>query len=303
MSFVPAQPVSNQPFLHRGSIMVQLSINQVTSKQWTLEEDAFYYDQFHFQGAGLWRFKLDECGTEKTRAVMEENHLSVSSLSFVGGFTGSDGAWSESVLDAMAALDMARDLGAPSVMLHTGAKNRHIDSHARRCVTKAIDRLLPLAEEFGIRLLLQPMLESVSRRWNFLHDWEAVFQIIDRYPADAVGFVLNTHHASFLTEIWDRLPGRVEQLGLVQISDSVHLPRAGKRRDDCLLGQGHLLPDHRLRQILDLGYAGWVEVELLGATWGREGYQQVLESSQQFASEFFKPHSTSSRRSIKQDVI
>ncbi len=283
--------------------MVQLSINQVTSKQWTLEEDAFYYDQFQFQGAGLWRFKLDECGTEKTRALMEENHLSASSLSFVGGFTGSDGAWSESVLDAMAALDLARDLGAPNVLLHTGAKNRHIDSHARRCVTKAIDRLLPLAEEFGIRLLLQPMLESVSRRWNFLHDWEAVFEIIDRYPSHAVGFVLNTHHASFLTEIWDRLPGRIEQLGLVQISDSVHLPRAGKRRDDCFLGQGHLLPDHRLRQILDLGYAGWVEVELLGGTWGREGYQQVLESSQQFASEFFNRRPSSSRRSIKQDVI
>lgn len=283
--------------------MVQLSINQVTSKQWTLEEDAFYYDQFQFQGAGLWRFKLDECGTEKTRAVLEENHLSASSLSFVGGFTGSDGAWSESVLDAMTTLNLARDLGAPNVLLHTGAKNRHIDSHARRCVTKAIDRLLPLAEEFGIRLLLQPMLESVSRRWNFLHDWEALFEIIDRYPAHAVGFVLNTHHASFLTEIWDLLPGRIEQLGLVQISDSVQLPRAGKRRDDCLLGQGRLVPDHRLRQILDLGYSGWVEVELLGGTWGREGYQQVLESSQQFASEFLNRQSTGSRGSIQQDVI
>lgn len=265
--------------------MVQLSINQVTSKQWTLEEDAFYYHQFQFRGTGLWRFKVEDCGEEKSRAILDESELKASSLSFIGGFTGSDGSWNEGVRDSIQALHSARELGAKNVILYTGSRNRHIYSNARRCVVKAIERILPIAQEFGIRLLLQPMLESVSKSWNFLHDWESLFEIIDRFPHESVGFVLNTYHAGYLSEIWEQLPNRVEQLGLVQISDSLTIPRSAKRRDDCLLGQGILMPDHRLRQLIRLGYSGWVEVELMGPTWGREGYQHVLEASQQFASE------------------
>jgi sugar phosphate isomerase/epimerase len=265
--------------------MVQLSINQVTSKQWTLEEDAFYYNQFQFHGAGLWRFKVDDCGEEKTRAILDESQLKASSLSFVGGFTGCQGRWEDSVRDAIKALNSARELGANNVILYTGSRNRHIYSNARRCVVNAIERILPIAQEFGIRLLLQPMLESVSRPWNFLHDWESLFEIVDRFSPESVGFVLNTYHASFLSEIWEQLPARIPQLGLVQISDSLNFPRSAKRRDDCLLGQGMLMPDHRLRNLIKLGYSGWVEVEVLGPTWGREGYQHVLEASQQFATE------------------
>ena len=266
--------------------MVQLSINQVTSKQWSLEEDAFFYNHFQFQGAGLWRYKVGEFGDEKTRALMDESQLKASSLGCVGGLTGGGDRWADSVRESVDALVSAHVLGAPNVVLFTGGRNRHILSQAKRCVTTAIERLLPLAQEFGIRLLLQPMLESISHRWNFIHDWKTLFEIIDRFPSSDVGFVLNTYHASFLGDIWEQLPGRMGQLGLVQISDSVGLPKAGRLRDDCLLGQGVLLPDLRLKQIISAGYRGWVEVEVLGPTWGRQGYRQVLESSQQFVNEF-----------------
>jgi sugar phosphate isomerase/epimerase len=190
------------------------------------------------------------------------------------------------------------------LILYTGSRNRHIPSHAKRCVTQAIDNLLPIAQEFGVRLLLQPMLESISRRWNFIHDWGSLFQIIDRYPPESVGFVLNTYHASFLGEVWDLLPDRIGQLGLVQISDSVDLPSGSKHRDDCLLGQGSLVPDHRLKQIVDLGYRGWVEVEVLGPTWGRDGYRHVLEASQQFATELFATLTPDGPANpLKQDVV
>lgn len=283
--------------------MVQLSINQVTSKQWTLEEDAFYYNQFQFHGAGLWRFKVDDCGEEKTRAIMDESQLKASSLSFIGGFTGCQSRWEDSVRDSIQALNSARELGAANVILYTGSRNRHIYSNARRCVVNAIERILPIAQEFGVRILLQPMLESVSRQWNFLHDWESVFEILDRFSPESVGFVLNTYHASYLSEIWEQLPDRIGQLGLVQISDSLSLPRSAKRRDDCLLGQGMLMPDHRLRQLIKFGYDGWIEVELLGPTWGREGYQHVLEASQQFANEFVGAFAKTEQRSVKQDVV
>jgi len=284
--------------------MVQLSINQVTSKQWSLEEDAFFYNHYHFHGVGLWRFKATDFGDEKTRALLDDSGLQASSLSFAGGFTGCEGRWIDSVRDAKQALNSAHTLGANSLILYTGSRNRHIPSHAKRCVTQAIDSLLPIAQEFGIRLLLQPMLECISRRWNFVHDWESLFQIIDRYPAESVGFVLNTYHATFLNEIWAMLPERVAQLGLVQLSDSLDLPKGSRHRDDCLLGQGRLMPDHRLKQIVELGYRGWVEVEILGPTWGREGYRHVLEASHQFATELLSSLTPNgSPSSVKQDVV
>ncbi len=266
--------------------MPRYSVNQATSKSWSLEQDAFSYSSLDFCGAGLWRHKVSDFGDEKTRALLDECGLETSSLSCVGGFTGSDGRWSDCVIDAIEALTSAHAVGAKNLLLHTGGRNRHIRTQAMRCLHAAIEHLLPFAEEFGVRLLLQPMLESVSKRWNFLHDWASLFEVIDRYPSHLVGFVLNTYHCSFLNEISPMLPKRIDQLGLVQVADSMHLPRVNKQRDDCLLGEGALMPDHWLRQAVNAGYDGWVEVESVSPTLAAQGYEHVLKCSNEFVNEF-----------------
>lgn len=265
--------------------MPRYSVNQATTKRWSLEEDAFHYASSQFQGAGLWRYKVSDFGDEKTRELLEDNGLTVSSLSSIGGFTGCEGRWKDAVQDAIETLHTAHAIGATNVLLHTGSRNRHIRSQALRCLTSGINELLPVAADFGIRLLLQPMLESVSRRWNFLHDWGTLFEVIDRYSPATIGFCLNTHHATFLNEIWDQLPSRIEQLGLVQVSDSIRLPMPGDHRNDCLLGEGSLLPDLQLRKVLDAGYHGWVEVESIGANLNQLGYAAVVHGSGQFVAQ------------------
>lgn len=262
--------------------MPRFSVNQVTTKRWSLEEDAFNYSKVGTAGIGLWRDKISDYGEEKARDLLTELDLNVSSYSYVGGFTGCQGRWRDRVKDAVETMASARSLGARNVLLFSGSRNGHIRPQAMRCLLDAIEKLLPFAEEFGIRLLLQPMLEKVSKRWNFLYDWDSVFRVLDRYPHQLVGFVLNTYHATFLNEIWSELPGRMDQLGLVQLSDGCVFPSQSRRREDCALGDGIMLPDVRLNEILNLGYDGWVEVESAGQAILKAGYRRVLESNHGF---------------------
>lgn len=273
--------------------MPRFSVNQVTTKQWSLEEDAFNYSATRYaatqcQGIGLWRDKVSDYGDEKARDLLNEFSLIPSSYSYVGGFTGCQGRWTECVRDAEEQLEIARCLGAKNVLLFSGSLNGHIRPQALRCLLDAIDQLLPRAEKLGIRLLLQPMLESVSRAWNFLFDWDSVFSILDRYGSHQLGFVLNTYHSTFLNEVWSELPNRMDQLGLVQISDGLRFPRSGQAREDCFLGDGLLLPDVRLDEILSAGYGGWIEVESVGKTITEAGYGATLEANGQFLHAYQK---------------
>lgn len=266
--------------------MPRFSVNQVTTKQWSLEEDAFNYSTTQCQGIGLWRDKVSDYGDEKAKTLLNEFSLEASSYSYIGGFTGCQGRWNECVCDAKEQLSNARSVGAKNVLLFSGSMNGHIRPQALRCLLDAIDELLPVANKLGVRLLLQPMLESVSKGWNFLFDWGSVFDILDRYGSDQLGFVLNTYHSTFLNEVWSELPARIDQLGLVQISDGRRFPRHGQAREDCFLGDGLLLPDVRLDQLLTAGYDGWVEVETVGKSITEAGYGATLEANCQFLQSY-----------------
>lgn len=266
--------------------MPRFSVNQVTTKRWSLEEDAFHYSGLGTQGIGLWRDKVSDFGDEKTRDLLNDFSLQPSSFSYVGGFTGCQGRWRDCVKDAIQTLISARAVGARNVLLFTGSLNGHIRPQAMRCLLDAMEHLMPFAEELGVRLLLQPMMENLSRKWNFLYDWESVFGVIDRFPSQMVGFVLHTYHATFLSEIWSQLPSRIEQLGLVQISDAPHFPRQGRSRNDCILGEGLMMPDVRLGQVIESGYEGWIEVESAGPAIYEAGYLNVLKANRHFLSSF-----------------
>jgi len=263
--------------------MLRFSVNQATTPTWLMDEDAVFYSSCAFDGIGLLPMKVTDFGEEKTRSILEDFGLQVSSFGMIGGFTGGHGRWHDATTWTKESLVTANTVGANNIILYPGCKNGHIRSQAMRCLISGIEQLLPFAEEFGMRLLLGPELETVSRNWNFLYDWNSVFDVVDRFPKELVGIVLNTYHASFLREIVDVLPARIDQIGLVQISDGKNLPQMGKKRDFCLLGDGILNPEHWIELLQKNQYHGWVEMELSGTCEQEIGYNHRLSSCQIFA--------------------
>lgn len=78
----------------------QLSMSEVTTYRWSLEEDIEHYLAAGFESIGVWRQKLNDYGEEEGIDLLAASGLAVSNLLWAGGFTGSDGrSFQEAVRD------------------------------------------------------------------------------------------------------------------------------------------------------------------------------------------------------------
>src|SRR5262245_61791312 len=128
--------------------MTLLSMNEITTYRWSWEDDINNYLEAGYNGIGVWRPKLSDGDEDEAIERILYSGLSVTHVSWAGGFTGSDGrSFAEGVDDALAALRLAAALRAGCLVVYPGGRNNHILPHAGRLLRQAIDKLLPFAED------------------------------------------------------------------------------------------------------------------------------------------------------------
>ena len=268
--------------------MVKLAINEVTTYRWTLEEDVLALTNHGFSGIGLWRPKLNEYGIDKAVELLKEHQLEVSSVSWAGGFTGSDGrSFHDSLCDAMDAVQAASQVGAKHVILLSGGRNNHTKNHARRMIVRAFEELNEAADAVGVSLAVEPMHPGCGSEWTIVNDVRQTLDVIGELSRGNVGLVLDTYHLGFDPEILNWLPDIIRHIKIVQVGDGKHLPLGEQNR--CLLGEG-CVP---LREIVQLliagGYDGYLEAEVLGEEVEHLPYDHVLAHTHSFLTDLTGP--------------
>ena len=102
--------------------MDRLSLNQITTKAWSLPEAVAGCARAGVGWIGLWRDKVAETGLLETAGLVREYGLRVSSLCRGGSFTGvsPEGATVDGVADTLTAIEEAAVLGAEVLVLVVG---------------------------------------------------------------------------------------------------------------------------------------------------------------------------------------
>ena len=170
--------------------MMQLSMNELTTYRWSFEEDVQHYAEAGIPAIGVWREKLADYGEEHGVELIIESGLRVSALLWAGGFTGSEGrTYKESVQDAREAVQLAAALHAGCLIVYSGSRSGHTHNHARRCCAAALADLIPLADEFGVDLAIEPMHPGCAAEWTFFDRLERDAQPARRHgkPPRAIG--------------------------------------------------------------------------------------------------------------------
>ena len=72
--------------------MPTLSMNEVTTYRWSLEDDLRQYAQAGYEGIGVWRQKLSDYGEEAAVDLIAESGLRVTNLLWAGGLRGAAAA-------------------------------------------------------------------------------------------------------------------------------------------------------------------------------------------------------------------
>lgn len=243
----------------------RLSLNQATTKFCSLEEVVRAASAAGLRGVGLWRESLAEAGLARARALLADHGLTVTSLCRGGFFTAPDGAGrAAAIADNRAAIEEAAQIGAPALVLVCGglpAGSRNLPE-ARAQVSAALDVLVPVARDAGVRLALEPLHPMFCGDRAVVSTLRQALGLITPYPAEDAGVCLDTYHVW-----WDpdfpRVLGELrDRVALYQVADWV-TPLAA----DALLSRGHLGDGcvdfgAMTSAVFGSGYSGWVEVEI-----------------------------------------
>jgi len=265
--------------------MVRLSMNELTTLRWSFDEDVRHYAAAGFQAIAVWRQKISDFGELKAIELVEDAGLAVSAVLWAGGFTGSDGrSHKESIEDALEAVQLTADLQAGSLIVYTGPRAGHTHNHAKRLFRDAIQAMLPQAEDRGVTLAVEPMHVGCASSWTFLTNLDETLDLIRSFDSPNVKLVFDAYHFASVPGIVKRLPTLSPWIALVQLGDAKRPPSGEQNR--CRLGTGTLPLQAIVASLLAGGYAGDVDIELMGEDLEAPDYAELLEHSRRVAGEW-----------------
>ncbi|MEL7265513.1 MAG: sugar phosphate isomerase/epimerase family protein [Planctomycetota bacterium] len=261
--------------------MAKLSVSQMTTLRWNMEEELAAYRHLGFDAVGIYRPKLEDVGIGRARRLLQQYRMQVSSLSWAGGFTGSDGrGYVDAVHDGIEAVHTANSIGAETLIVLAGGRNNHIRGHAKKTLIKGLQEIACEAAPLGINVALEAIHTGCGAEWSFLNDICETLEIIRDESCRDVSIVLDTYHQGLDDEVLDWLPELIPHLALVQVGDGRQIPRDEMNR--CLLGEGRVPLRAMFDMLGDHGYDGFYELELLGLDVERLEYPEILTHSRQF---------------------
>jgi sugar phosphate isomerase/epimerase len=241
--------------------MNRLSLNQMTTRRWTLTEAVEGCVRAGIEAIGVWRDPLAETGTRAAAKLIRRAGLRVSSLCRGGFLTDPAQA---AIDDNRRAIDEAAELGAACLVMVVGGLpdgSRDL-AGARRRVADGIGTLVPYAAQCGVRLALEPLHPMYCADRAVLSTLAQALDLAERFPAEQVGVVVDTFHVWWDPDLLAQIARAGPRIASYQICDWLTPLPADVLLARGIPGDGHIDFAPIAAAVDAAGYRGDVEVEI-----------------------------------------
>ncbi|MDP1797248.1 MAG: TIM barrel protein [Planctomycetaceae bacterium] len=137
---------------------------------------------------GVLRKRLWQFGLQRSAELFHRRNITVSSLNWAGGFTGSLGfQFREAVDDALSALEEADCIGTRTLVIAPGGQGTFTYRHARRMAIDGVQRLLAPAADRRLRLAILVDLGTKASQRSLIQSWTAAAEFLEDIGAPHVG--------------------------------------------------------------------------------------------------------------------
>ncbi|WP_200948445.1 MULTISPECIES: sugar phosphate isomerase/epimerase [unclassified Kitasatospora] len=261
--------------------MSRLSLNQITTKNWSLPEAVRGCVEAGIPAIGLWRDKVAEVGVERAAALVRDAGLAVSTLCRGGFLTATDRDGRRAALaENLRALEEAAELGTDTLVMVVGGLpdgDRDLPG-ARSRVAALLAELAPHAGDLGVRMAIEPLHPMFCADRAVVSTLGQALDLAELFPAEQVGVVVDSYHVWWDPQLAEQIAraGAGGRIASYQVCDwTLPLPA------DALLGRGHVGDGHidfrsLTDQVTAAGYTGWIEVEIFNEdVWQAPGEQTL----------------------------
>ena len=282
-SFIPDMPCFGDAAAMRSMCSLRFAVSQLTTLRWELPEELCHCIEHGFNAISLWRPKLSDISVTEARSLLERAAVQVACLQWAGGFTGSDGrTFRESVDDCCEAIDTAEQLEADTLVVYAGCRGGHTLSHARRLVLHALQELAPIAAAAGVSLAVKPIREPAAPSCGFLTTLAEAVDVIEAVDHPQVGLAIDLWaYADDATAFRDcsHLTRHIRHVSIADRHGPLHADQ-----ERLPPGRGGLPLARRLEALFRAGFCGVVEIDPVGETVAREGYEATLAAVGRYAT-------------------
>lgn len=240
----------------------RLSLNQKTTEYLTVAEAVDVCISNGVQWIGLWREQVAATGLEKSRRIIEDAGLSVSSLCR-GGFFPADTlkGFEQAIDENKRVVDEAVALGTDVVVLVCGGIAGGSLERSREQVIEGIGLVAPYAGERGVKLAIEPMHPMYGADRSVVVTLRQALDIAERYPAEQVGVAIDTFHLWWDPEVWGQIARASGRILSYQVCDWLD-PLPGILMGRGMMGDGVIDFSRFTVAVSEAGYDGPIEVEI-----------------------------------------
>ncbi|MDZ5443650.1 sugar phosphate isomerase/epimerase family protein [Micromonospora sp. 4G57] len=258
--------------------LAHLSLNQRTTKSWSVREAVEGCVRAGIPAIGLWREPVAEIGVARAAKIVADAGMRVSSLCRGGFLTATGQAGRAALDDNRRAVDEAAGLGTDCLVMVVGglpAGSRDLRG-ARQRVADALAELAPYAGEHGVRLALEPLHPMYCADRAVLSTLGQALDLAEQFPVDQVGIVVDTFHIWWDPDVWRQIARAGERIASYQVCDFLTPLPADVLLGRGMMGDGHIDFPPFTRAVAEAGYRGDTEVEIFNAEVWATDPDQVL---------------------------
>lgn len=255
----------------------RISVNAISSFNWTLEQDIAFYQEIGVTTVGAAFGKIEKdvvASADMIRAAGLRVSCLATTISPICPLQAlRDG--SDAVFDHLRpAIDAAAAIGTPLCYFISGpAPSRSTTDEALDALAKTLAPAVAYARDKGVRLAVENN-SVVSRFHGFVHTLADSVRVSRDGDIDICLELQNCWYEGDLAAMFDEHVGR---FGLVQVSDFVVGEDLKFNRR--VPGDGDMPIARLIEMLLAAGYSGVFDIEVLGPNIEKEGYASVIRRS------------------------
>jgi sugar phosphate isomerase/epimerase len=255
-------------------VHARAAVSAISTYRLSLADDLEFWDAHGIHTAGVSVAKLDAQGWDEGVALVRsavDRGLRVADLIGLNPFTLTDATrWSREHERVARALGAAAELGADAVVFTTGPFVPLTWEEAADALGEAFAPMRSVAEEAGVTVAFEHT-NSLRADVGFVHTLRDAIDLARRLDA-AVCMEVNACWAE--RGLTETIKDGVERIALVQVSDYKVGTIASSQR--LVPGDGDVPLRRILGDLLQAGYAGRFELELIGDAIVDEGYERAI---------------------------
>lgn len=269
------------------SLLARCAMSEVTTYDWSFDQDVRGYAEAGFGAIGVWQNKLTEgpfvystiplapipaTRLEAAIHAVRDAGLGVSSLVCGGDYTQPDPVLLERrIAHGRFAIDAVRRFEARCLVVIPGSLYGRTREEAMERCSRTLRLLSEVASEAGVRLAVEPL---HPRDTDFVNTLGDAVEMIERVDHQACGVFVDTWQLWETPDLFEEIRRAAGRIHGLHVADSPSIVRSNE--DRVVPGEGVIPLVEIVGAVLDAGYDGWIDVELMSRELWALDYHDVL---------------------------